>query len=259
MKFSVLGSNTSASYSPRLHSFVFKILELKHTYSFIEALSIDPKIFIKYDGLNVTNPFKTSIINYLHNMDNVAHKTQSVNCVKIKNNILHGFNTDYFGFSKSLEINNINLSNMRIAVLGAGGVSATICTYLLDNNLNFKVINRTPSNSLKLKDRIKFKNNQIQNLDLVDKNSFDVIINCLPVTVNISKFLESLHLDIGNVEQFIDLNYNSKLSNLGINANNLIDGTDMLIFQALKSIEIWIDKNILQIVDYQIIRDHIRK
>ena len=62
MKFAVLGSNTSTSLSPKLHSIVYDILELNHSYSFIESSDIDQDMLLKYNGLNITNPFKNSII-----------------------------------------------------------------------------------------------------------------------------------------------------------------------------------------------------
>tara|TARA_X000001036_G_scaffold67469_1_gene58307 strand:+ start:11422 stop:12195 length:774 start_codon:yes stop_codon:yes gene_type:complete len=257
MKFSVLGIDTSRSLSPRLHSFVYKLLELDHCYNFIESSSIDAKVLMRYDGVNITNPFKRKIITYLKNIDDISTRTQSVNCIKKKNDILCGFNTDYYGFYKSLKINNINLKNRSIAVLGAGGVAASVCAYLQDNNYSFKVLNRTKSNSITLKDILKLTDNNIYQRS--DKATFDVAINCLSSNIDISKFLKLQNVDIKNINEIIDINYNSTISYAGIQADIINSGLDMLIFQALKSIEIWIDKDISQIVDYQTIKNHINK
>ena len=89
MKFAVLGSNTSISLSPKLHSIVYDILELNHSYSFIESPNIDQEILIKYNGLNITNPFKKSIINYVDNVDPLAEKIGSVNCIKYSLSLIH--------------------------------------------------------------------------------------------------------------------------------------------------------------------------
>ena len=257
MNFSVLGINTSKSLSPKLHSFVYKLLELDHSYDFIESSSIDPQVLRNYNGLNITNPFKRKIIYHIENIDDMANRTQSVNCIKKKNDIFYGFNTDYYGFSKSLQTNNINLMNKSIAVLGAGGASASVCAYLQDNNYNFKIINRTKNNSMILKDILKLTDDHIYHN--TDNATFDVAINCLSSNVDISKFIKSENIDMLNINQLIDINYNSKLSDDKINADIISSGLDMLIFQALKSIEIWIDKDISQIVDYQIIKNHINK
>ena len=92
-----------------------------------------------------------------------------------------------------------------------------------------------------------------------DKANFDVAINCLSSNIDISEFLKVQNVDIQNINQIIDINYNSTISYAGIKADIINSGLDMLIFQALKSIEIWIDKDISQIVDYQIIKNHINK
>ena len=257
MKFTVLGIDASRSLSPRLHSFVYKLLEIDHCYNFIESSSIDATLLMNYDGVNITNPFKREIIIYLKDIDEISTRTQSVNCIKKKNDIFYGFNTDYYGFYKSLKINNINLRNRNIAVLGAGGVAASVCAYLQDNNYLFKVINRTRRNSIILKHILKLSNNHIYKTS--DKANFDVAINCLSSNIDISEFLKVQNIDIQNINQIIDINYNSTISYAGIKADIIDCGLDMLIFQALKSIEIWIDKDISQIVDYQIIKNHINK
>jgi shikimate 5-dehydrogenase len=54
------------------------------------------------------------------------------------------------------------------------------------------------------------------------------------------------------------MNYNVKSDFIaGINADKIIDGVDMLIFQAIKSIEIWMENDILHSVDYHRLRKHI--
>ena len=60
------------------------------------------------------------------------------------------------------------------------------------------------------------------------------------------------------ISTFIDMNYNVSdnfISN--INANKIVNGIDMLIFQAIKSIEIWMENDILHSVDYHSLRKHI--
>ena len=114
MKFAVLGSNTSTSLSPKLHSIVYKILELHHSYSFIECAHIDENIIPKYNGLNITNPFKKLIINYIDKIDPLAEKIGSVNCIKYSNSKIYGFNTDYYGFNQFIKSNQIELNNKDI-------------------------------------------------------------------------------------------------------------------------------------------------
>ena len=154
MRFAVLGSNTSMSISPKLHRFIYNSINLNNSYSYIQVESIKNSTLFRYDGLNITNPFKNSIIKHLHKLDPISQKTQSVNCIKKVKDIILGYNTDYYGFSKSMEQNNIDFSDKKIIVLGAGGVSSTVCKYLNDNQFSFKIINRTAQNLEILTNRV---------------------------------------------------------------------------------------------------------
>jgi len=255
MKFAVLGSNTSTSLSPKLHSIVYDILELNHSYSFIESSDIDQDMLLKYNGLNITNPFKKSIINYVDNVDPLAEKIGSVNCIKYTNSKIYGFNTDYYGFNQFIKSNNIELFNKNILVVGAGGASLSICSYLNDINKKFKILNRTYTNTQHFINKLNISNNSIYDGKL---KHYDIIINCLPNNVNFLKMLERNEIDYHRSTSIIDINY---LTNINyINGNqNYYNGIDMLIHQAIKSIEIWIEKDISQIVDYQIIKDRLKK
>lgn len=260
MKFAVLGSNTSTSLSPRLHLFIYKLMKLDHSYSYIETQTIDPSILFEYDGLNITNPFKNNIIEYLDQLDPIALKTQSINCIKVIDNIKIGYNTDYYGFDKSITVNNVDFANKKIIVIGAGGVSSTICRYLADNHFTFKIINRTPENSKLLINRLNLSKRNIAKSNSLDNIEYDIIINCLPSSADTNSYLRVIGLGAKHINIYIDMNYNVKSDFIaGINADKIIDGVDMLIFQAIKSIEIWMENDILHSVDYHRIRKHIIK
>jgi len=255
MKFAVLGSNTSTSLSPKLHSIVYDILELNHSYSFIESSDIDQDILLKYNGLNITNPFKKSIINYVDNVDPLAEKIGSVNCIKCSNSKIYGFNTDYYGFNQFIKSNNIELFNKDILVVGAGGASLSICSYLNNINKKFKILNRTYTNTQHFINKLNISNNSIYDGKL---KHYDIIINCLPNNVNFLKMLERNEIDYQKSTSIIDINYLTNINYINDN-QNYYNGIDMLIHQAIKSIEIWIEKDISQIVDYQIIKDRLKK
>ena len=255
MKFAVLGSNTSTSLSPKLHSIVYDILELNHSYSFIESSDIDQDMLLKYNGLNITNPFKKSIINYVDNVDPLAEKIGSVNCIKYSNSKIYGFNTDYYGFNQFIKSNNIELFNKDILVVGAGGASLSICSYLNDINKKFKILNRTYTNTQHFINKLNISNNSIYDGKL---KHYDIIINCLPNNVNFLKMLERNEIDYHRSSSIIDINYLTNINYINDN-QNYYNGIDMLIHQAIKSIEIWIEKDISQIVDYQIIKDRLKK
>lgn len=90
------------------------------------------------NGLNVTIPYKESVMDYLDEVDAEAVKIDAVNCIKIRNGKTKGYNTDAFGFENSLREflrnNGAQLSGLTAFVLGTGGAAKAV-NYVL-NKIN---------------------------------------------------------------------------------------------------------------------------
>ena len=129
-KFGLIGFNIDYSFSKKFFEEKFmneKIINC--SYENFDINSIELILDIIKDnnikGLNVTIPYKESIIEYLNYIDPIAKKIGAVNTIKIdKKNKLSGYNTDYIGFKKTL--NNKNLNHKKALILGAGGASKAI-------------------------------------------------------------------------------------------------------------------------------------
>jgi shikimate dehydrogenase len=94
--------------------------------------------------MNVTVPFKKSIIPFLDRLSIEAQKTQSVNTVYLENNKVIGHNTDIGGFDMSIQKLNINLLNKKVLILGAGGVVPSIIFSLIKMKVSKVIVaNRT--------------------------------------------------------------------------------------------------------------------
>ncbi|MCK7534652.1 MAG: hypothetical protein MZV63_28445 [Marinilabiliales bacterium] len=87
-------------------------------------------------GLNVTIPYKQSIIKYLDKLDYHAEKIGAVNTIKVdkigNKKVLTGFNTDFLGFSDSLKPL-IHDFNTKALILGTGGSSGSCCICIAEN------------------------------------------------------------------------------------------------------------------------------
>ena len=112
MNFGLIGKSVSHSFSKTYFQNKFLELNLKeYTYQNFDMLNLDNlKSIINENnivGLNVTKPFKESIIPLLDEIDETAKIIGAVNCIKIieKNNTkyLIGYNTDYYGFAQSIK------------------------------------------------------------------------------------------------------------------------------------------------------------
>ena len=116
-KFLVIGNPIDHSLSPKLHNYWIKQNKINAIYEKqkmqdkdLESLIIQVKEK-NINGINVTVPFKKSIIPFLDKLSDEAQKTQSVNTIYLDNNKVIGHNTDIGGFEMSIQRSNIDLSN----------------------------------------------------------------------------------------------------------------------------------------------------
>jgi len=152
--FGLIGNKLSHSFSK--HYFTQKFLELglgDHEYQLFELEQIDaleqliqnqPSLL----GFNVTIPYKQEVVPYLTEVDEKAKRIGAVNTVvRFGNGNWKGFNTDYFGFSQSLQ-NHCNLKHhTRALVLGTGGASKAVKVALEDLGLQVQMVSRTKNDN----------------------------------------------------------------------------------------------------------------
>ena len=240
-KFLVIGNPIKHSLSPRLHNYWLQKNNIQGIYhkKLIQEQEIESLFKSNSDicGINVTVPFKKSVINYCNKLSDLALKTQSINTISFQKREIVGDNTDIYGFEQSLKITKFNGTNKTALILGAGGVVPSIVIGL--NNLGVKniiITNRTRNKSEILAKRF--------NLEVIDWGSivnFDIVINCTSVGL---KENDNLNLDFSNITNkiFYDTIYNSKtrfLIDAKNSGNEIIDGKMMFLYQAQKSFEIW--------------------
>ena len=226
MNCGLLGRHLTHSYSPQIHSYLGT-----YPYSLFQIEPEDLACFFKekaFDGINVTMPYKKTVIPYCDTLSPQAQRLRSVNTIiKAKDGRLIGHNTDYFGFSSLLAKSGLSVAGKKVLILGSGGASATAEAVLREQNADIAVISRSGENNY-------------QNLHLHKDAS--VIINATPVGMypenGISPFDISL---FPQLEGVIDLIYNPARTKLlldaekrGIIAKN---GLWMLVAQAKESAE----------------------
>lgn len=228
----LIGENIKKSPSPLIHNYIYKMFNIEAEYRLCEIKrdSFDSSILNllnSFYGLNVTMPYKEKILGFLKNYSDDVKKIGAVNT--IKNGV--GFNTDYLAFKKTISEYKDNLKEA--IVIGAGGAAKAAVFALIELGFDkIFIYNRTKEKAMGLSKIIQsygIKSNIIENLN--DLNT-DVLINTVPVDLNIS---------IKNVNLYIDIVYTRKIREF---SKNLIDGIDFLIEQALFSEEIWFGLNI---------------
>ena len=244
-KYIVIGNPINHSFSPKLHNYWFKENKIDAVY---EKIKIDENdletIFNRFkqkqiNGINVTVPFKKTVIPYLDKLSLEAELTQSVNTIILDNDNLVGHNTDITGFIKAIKNLNFNIKGKKIFILGAGGVVPSIIFALNKMNVSkITISNRTKKKAEDLKSQ--FHNLEI--LDWGDINDFDVIINATSLGLN----EESIDLDLSkfvNNKLFYDVIYNPAETNFLKEGKKLGNKTEngklMFIYQAFEAFKLW--------------------
>ena len=179
-KFLVIGNPIEHSLSPKLHNYWIKKNNLDAIYGKLEAFDNDLSELCKsikkgdLEGLNVTVPFKNSIIPHLDILSSNALRTQSVNTISLNKGHLIGDNTDINGFELSIRKLNYDVSDKTVLILGAGGVVPSIIFSLLRMKVSkIFLSNRTKKKAENLKNSFKLL---AFSLVLLLKSIFDTFI-----------------------------------------------------------------------------------
>ena len=226
MKCGLLGAKLGHSYSPQIHSHLGD-----YTYSLFEKSSEELEFFLKnsdFTGINVTIPYKSTVIPYCDELSPIAGKLGAVNVlVRQHNGTLIGHNTDYFGFQTMLERSGLDVRGKKVLVLGTGGASKTAVAVLQDRGAQVVVISRTGENNY-------------SNLHLhVDAS---VIVNTTPVGMFPNTGVSPLSLDqFSELEGVLDVIYNPARTQLLLDAEKrgivAMNGLLMLVAQAKEAAE----------------------
>lgn len=181
-------------------------------------------------GFNVTQPYKKTIIPYLDELSEEAEKVQAVNTVRIINGKKIGYNTDIFGFEKSLHL--FPKSHQKALILGNGGAAQAVKYVLEKNQIHYTTITRTASPTF-----------EELTADLIQTTT--LIVQCTPVGTfpNVEACLSFPFEHLNSQHLVIDLIYNPDkttfMKRAAEHRAKTLNGLYMLEMQAEKAWEIW--------------------
>ena len=253
-KFLVVGNPIEHSLSPKLHNYWIKKNNLKASYDKkflvqdeIQQLILDVREE-KIQGLNVTVPFKKTIIPFLDILSDEAKNSQSVNTIYKNEGKIIGDNTDIDGFKIGLETTNQIIKNKEALILGAGGVVPSIIIALKKMQISkIYLSNRTESKALDVKKLFP----EIKIIEWGKVSNFDIIINATSIGLDNKNEISIDYKNISQDKFFYDVIYNPEETNFlkkakefGAHTEN---GKMMFVYQAQKAFFMW--HNILPLID----------
>ena len=245
-KYLVIGNPIEHSLSPKLHNYWIKKNNIDAFYDkkLLNEKDIEDVIFQvkkgEINGINVTVPFKKSVIPFLDALSPEANKSQSVNTIYKENNKIIGHNTDIGGFELGLRHLKYDVKNKKIFILGAGGVVSSIILALKKMGASKIILsNRTKQKA----EDFKKKFSDLEVLDWGETPEFDMVINATSLGLNNSDEIKLNYNVIGTNKLFYDVIYNPKQTNFLKKAKKLGNKTEngkmMFIYQAHQAFTIW--------------------
>lgn len=240
-KFGLIGKDIDYSFSRSYFAEKFSNEKLDHSYVNFDIQSIEefPKIISEtkgLKGLNVTIPYKQEVIPYLNKLNKTAKKIGAVNTIKItKKGKLIGYNSDYYGFKKSLEPY-LKSHHKKALILGTGGASKAVAYALKKLGISYNYVSRSIS------EKAKFSYTTLTNEHI---QSHTIIINCTPLgTHPNTNVCPDIPYDAVTKDHLLfDLIYNpaeTKFLSIGkLKGAAIANGYKMLELQAEKSWSIW--------------------
>jgi shikimate dehydrogenase len=249
-QYGLIGYPLSHSFSKKYFTEKFEkenITDSEYHLFSIEHLSQFPKLLATHPqlcGLNVTIPYKQSIIPFLDELDTTAKAVGAVNCIKViagKGNHLStliGYNTDVVGFKQSIKPF-LEIQHERALILGTGGAAKAVAYVLKEIGIDCFFVSRTK------------KTGTTENVFLYEElnehiiNAFKLIVNTTPVGMypNVNdapqlpyQFIQPAHLLYDLVYNPTETEFLKKGKQQGASA---INGLSMLHLQAEEAWRVW--------------------
>lgn len=242
--YGLLGEKLGHSFSPEIHSMLGN-----YKYRLFEVEKNELENFIKHgewDGINVTIPYKKTVMSYLDEISENAQKIGSVNTVvRRSDGKLFGDNTDYHGFLYTVKRSGINFGGKKVLVLGTGGASLAVKAVISDLNAG-EIISISRSGE-----------NNYQNIK--NHADADIIVNTTPVGMYPKNLVSHVKVsDFTHLSAVFDIIYNPQKTQLVLDAEKLdipaFSGLSMLVAQAKRASEIFFDKEIDDSVTEKILK-----
>ena len=244
-KYGCIGKKLTHSFSKEIHA---KLAD--YAYDLIELAEEEIAPFFEkkdFAAINVTIPYKQTVIPYLDSISEVAERIGAVNTIVNKDGKLCGYNTDYYGMKALIERIGIDLTGKKVLVLGTGGTSKTARVVAVDMGAaEILTVSRRKTD------------HYITYEEAVQKHAdANVIINTTPS--GMYPDCESRPIDITEFMQLIgvvDVVYNPLCTNLVLDAKQrgikAEGGLYMLVMQAVVAVERFLDTTIAKEVADQV-------
>lgn len=253
--YGLIGTDIHRSFAPRIYNAIFEELGLSAVYMpFAIAkerlLTALPVLRTDFAGFNVTAPFRHDILSQLDGIDESARRAGTANTIRVNEGKLIGHNTEMIGFERSLIGFAGSLFDKDVLLVGAGDVARSVANVLLEKGAFLTIVSRNAAHAHDLKDKLQrtYNKNRIRVVrTLTQADQFDSVFCTSSVDIESMDSQVSIHPHIYQGFRYAyDTSYKSTqfLKKAASSGAKIKNGFDMLFFQAIRSLEIWLENPI---------------
>ncbi|MCR5626367.1 MAG: shikimate dehydrogenase [Lachnospiraceae bacterium] len=249
----LIGNPVAHTFSPAIHNTIASVMGINSIYeAFKVEESLDKAVtgayYLGIEGMNVTVPHKKAVMGSLKEASDMALKIGAVNTLKRIDGGYKGFNTDSYGFERELMENGISVTGRDVIMLGAGGAANAVYHTLVKLGADhIYLLNRSVEKAREVFGGF----SDVSILTLGDYKSVPdgkyVCVQC--TSVGLGKDSDKAAIEdeafYELIEDGVDLIYNPKetlfMKKVTSHGGRAFNGLDMLLYQAVKSYEIFMD------------------
>lgn len=253
----LIGNPVEHTLSPLIHNTLAKMYGINMVYvpfHVKENLSAAVKgaLHLNIQGLNVTVPYKSDVIECIDKIDPLAERIGAVNTLVKCEEGFTGYNTDMLGLYRSLQREGIEIEGQDIIIVGAGGVARAVAVMCASYGANkLYIMNRTIEKAQMIADEINGLNTgcetvvmRLTDTDMIpDKKhlaiqctSIGLHPDCDKVPVTDKQFYKKIHTGYDLIYKPTETMFMKYVKEAGGNTYN---GLRMLLYQGIIAFELW--------------------
>lgn len=246
--YGLFGNPLGHSISPQLHKKIYQVAKIEAAYKNFEiaaqelAPALEAMKILDIRGANVTIPYKQDFLPLLDTLSPLAERLYSVNTIRNNQGILEGYNTDYHGIALTFARRNWQVKGKQVFLLGSGGASHAAAHFFKDQGAAaVTIVSRSASSQEGEWDYISYEE--------LAQRSGDILVNCTPLGMYPRMDASPVKKEtIAAFSIVFDMIYNPAETLLLKWAKELekeyANGLDMLVGQAIRSVEIWEERKL---------------
>ncbi|MGA9994199.1 MAG: shikimate dehydrogenase [Pyrinomonadaceae bacterium] len=253
----LMGSPVAHSFSPQMHNRAFQAcgldavyipFEVRNARAFLSRM-VHPRtreLDWNLRGLSVTAPHKISIMEQLDWVELSAKEIGAVNTIFVQDEMLCGYNTDASGFLAPLREKVESLSNLRVALIGAGGAARSALWALQREGANLTLFARDVEKAQPLAEQFDARCEKLEGASFA---GFDVVVNATPLGTRgqVEDETPAVASQLRGARIAYDLVYNPPVTRFMREAQHAgcetIGGLNMLVAQAAEQFKLWTSIN----------------